>query len=179
MCFVGRQARLKGLDLIFEALMQMTDRNIKIEFTVVTNELKDNFNIPVIDNVNIIWFQEMAKNEVLDLMKKNHIYIMPSRMDSYGLVFIEAMANGCAVIAPNWEAQSDIFDDGDCGILVGTDDSSDIAKAISALQRKELRINYAKKALNKYKNDFAPEVVSRKHYDIFCNVIKSKLNSNE
>jgi glycosyltransferase involved in cell wall biosynthesis len=57
-------------------------------------------------------------------------YIMPSKKEGFGIVFIEAMYYGKPVIAGNTDGSVDALDHGNFGILVNPDDISEITNAI-------------------------------------------------
>ena len=123
--FVGNQARRKGLEKLIEAYRIVKDRNSKaaIQLTIVTNFYDGPVQIPT--GVKVL--SDLPHNEVLQLMRETHLYVQPTLYDSYGLAFLEAIANGCVLIYPNWspareiwagcgEAVDVIFADGYCFI---------------------------------------------------------------
>lgn len=62
-------------------------------------------------------------------------FIMPSKAEGFGLVFIEAAAHGCAVIGGNADGTPDALLNGQLGTLVDPNSRSEIEKAIlTALQ---------------------------------------------
>ena len=85
---------------------------------------------------------------VLDeLMRGAHVFAMISRQESFGLVFVEALAGGCAVLAPRRAAQMDIF--GDCG---------------AEWERK------AEQAMQRYGPKYAPDVVANAFFDALTQI---------
>ena len=59
------------------------------------------------------------------------LYVMPSRKEGFGIVFIEAMYYGLPVIAGNMDGSSDALLHGKLGQLVNPDSVEEIANAIS------------------------------------------------
>ena len=63
-------------------------------------------------------------------------FIMPSRGEGFGIVFLEAMACGVPVVGSTVDGSREALRDGDLGILVDPDDSKGIKQAIlDALKR--------------------------------------------
>ena len=167
--FIGREAYRKGLDILLESYkeIQANYPNNIFELTIVTKDLK--FKEKYLDIENVIWHNEINKQKVLELMHEAQVFVMPSRFESYGLVYIEAMASGCVVIAPNNESQSEILDDGACGILIEPN-TKDLIKAIEIVINKKLRSDLALKAIEKCKKEYSPEIVAKKHEEIFIEI---------
>lgn len=61
------------------------------------------------------------------------IYIMPSKKEGFGLVFIEAMYYGKPVIAGNKDGSADALANGELGLLVDPDEPAAIKKAIEQI----------------------------------------------
>ena len=61
------------------------------------------------------------------------IYVMPSKKEGFGIVFIEAMHYGLPVIAGNKDGSADALCDGKLGILVNPDEQEEINDAIEKI----------------------------------------------
>ncbi len=61
------------------------------------------------------------------------LYVMPSKGEGFGLVYIEAMACAKPVIAASEAATPEVVVDGETGLLVGYGDLSALAQSISSL----------------------------------------------
>ena len=71
-----------------------------------------------------------------ELAEHYHIadcYIMPSKKEGFGIVFIEAMFYGKPVIAGNKDGSADALDNGRFGVLINPDDKEAITRAIKAV----------------------------------------------
>ncbi|UEG49477.1 glycosyltransferase family 4 protein [Ferruginibacter lapsinanis] len=58
------------------------------------------------------------------------VYVMPSKKEGFGIVFIEAMYYGKPVIAGNKDGSVDALNGGEFGLLVNPDDQEEITAAI-------------------------------------------------
>jgi len=65
------------------------------------------------------------------------VFAMPSTGEGFGIVFLEAMACGCPVLAGNCDGSADALADGKLGELVDPVDNSAISSALGRLLRKE------------------------------------------
>ncbi|MDM7948606.1 glycosyltransferase [Hydrogenophaga sp.] len=75
----------------------------------------------------------VGRDAVQSLMRRSHVYCMVPRHESFGLVYVEAMAAGCAVIADDDLPRQEILDGGRCGRLVPARSPLAIADALSGL----------------------------------------------
>ena len=159
MLFVGREARRKGLDILIESY-QLARRKIpSLRLTVVSSMTDGTIKLPS----DVRYFRDLAHADIQKLMRSSHIYAMPSREESYGLVFIEAFAAGAAVIGPNREPQRSLFNHGACGVLI--DDSVDnqvgrLGRAIVKLcDNPSERLSLAKAALQEFNEKYCEHAV--------------------
>ncbi|RVU83409.1 glycosyltransferase [Leucothrix sargassi] len=169
--FVGRAARRKGLDLLLEAFEKNFSNNPQIQLIVVSEMQDGNVSLPDINNITYI--PNAGLEAVQSLMRRSHIFIMPSREESFGIVYIEAMAAGAVPVACNKPQQQHLLLNGEIGKLVESSvaDISQTLKALifdSSTRRdmalkglKSFRDNYYKKsALAKYEQSFKKTVES-------------------
>jgi glycosyltransferase involved in cell wall biosynthesis len=71
--------------------------------------------------------------EKQDLFAATDVFVLPSRIDSFGIVYLEAWASAKAVIGARAGGVPDVIDDGLDGILVPFGDVAELAAAIQAL----------------------------------------------
>jgi glycosyltransferase involved in cell wall biosynthesis len=64
------------------------------------------------------------------------VFVMPSRLEGFGYVFLEALAMGCPVIASKLDGSREAVRNGEWGILVDPADPAELSSAIrSALEK--------------------------------------------
>jgi glycosyltransferase involved in cell wall biosynthesis len=68
--------------------------------------------------------------ELADLYNLCDVYVMPSRKEGFGIVFLEALGCGRPVIAGNADGSVEPLADGQLGLLVDPDDVPAIADAL-------------------------------------------------
>src|SRR3712207_8646872 len=77
-----------------------------------------------------------------DLNAAGQVFCMPSRTDSFGIVYLEAWLNGVPVIGARAGGVPEIIDDGVDGYLVEFGDVAALANRIELLlDRKSTRLN--------------------------------------
>ncbi len=85
-----------------------------------------------LDN-SVIFTGRLENSEVLDEMKKNDIFILPSVGETFGMVYLEAMAAGCITVCTQNDAIDGIIQNGINGFAVRPDSKS-IRKLIEKIQ---------------------------------------------
>jgi len=103
-------------------------------------------------------FNSMTHEEVLKIFKRAQIFAMPSRFESYGLVYLESLAYGCVTVSRDAEPQREMLDYGNAGVLVDHHSASDIAAKLEPLMKDpNLRVTLAQAGLRHYKRAFSQE----------------------
>lgn len=89
------------------------------------------------------------------------IFTLPSwKREAFGIVYLEAMASGLGIVAPNDLARSEIIADG--GILTDVSDSEKYAQAID----QALNLDWKDKAINQAKK-FSWDRVAKEYEEVF------------
>lgn len=163
--FVGGQAIRKGLPSLLEAYRQFCEENrgITTEFHIVSGYTDGKVEMP--QGYNIIEHGKLSHNETQLLFRQCHVFVMVSQRESYGLVYIEAMANGCVIIARDYYPQKEILDTGDIGFFAIPNNVASIKVAIrEVFQLNRIdRITMAEKSLKKFREVYSFEVVKSKY----------------
>lgn len=173
--FCGAQAYRKGLDMLIKAFIKVKD-NIQlppIELHIISALSDGRIDIP--KREDIIYHGALSHSETIEIFKKSHIYAMPSRSESFGLTYIEAMANGLIVIARNYEPQREIINYGECGILTELDSES-IANNINKIINMDVkeRINIVLKARKRFQTQYDYNIVKEKWHNAFIDCYNQK-----
>jgi glycosyltransferase involved in cell wall biosynthesis len=74
----------------------------------------------------------LPSHEVASLYDRHDLFVMPSRMEPFGIVFAEALARGLPCVARNAYAMPEIITPGVSGVLISTDDVNELAATIAA-----------------------------------------------
>jgi glycogen(starch) synthase len=143
--FVGRLESRKGIDILLEVapsiLKQFPDAVLDIvgDDTIPRSDgmtYKDEFlKSKVPDEIlsRIIFHGRAEEKELRGFYKYCDIFVAPSRYESFGLVFLEAMMFGKPVIACNSGGAPEVVTHGITGLLVKPGDTKSLAQALQTL----------------------------------------------
>jgi lipopolysaccharide/colanic/teichoic acid biosynthesis glycosyltransferase len=133
--FIGRFDRQKGLDLLLDAWADPRLNNVHLWLigdATLGNEIK----IPCLPNVHSLGW---IKHEEIDsYIQSFDAIIVPSRWEAFGLVALEAMRNGRAVIASRIGGLQELVIDSVNGILFESGDRDALIKAVTQLDKPRL-----------------------------------------
>jgi glycosyltransferase involved in cell wall biosynthesis len=91
------------------------------------------------------------------------VFVMPSRAEGFGFVFLEAMAYGRPVVAGNRDAAREVLGNGQAGLLVDPGDVPSIASALTrVLVNAELREQLGTAARARAQELFGYDLVRRR-----------------
>lgn len=101
------------------------------------------------------------RKALLEQYRSADLFLLPSRCDSFGFVFLEAMTQGLACIGTRLNAMPEIIGDGEAGYLVEPGDHEGIAEAILDFYRRpETRMEMGRRARERVLDRFTwPRVV--------------------
>ena len=158
--FVGRLVEMKGARYLIEALSRLVDRYPGLPLTIIGDgplrgELVDLAKRHRLDG-QIRFVGNVPNTELPTHLRRALIAIMPSSgQEGLGLVAIEAMGCGCAVVASELPAVRDTVIDGETGLMAKPGDPRDLADKIAMLLgdsalRNRLAANGRQHALDHY-----------------------------
>lgn len=168
--FVGNQAHRKGLDQLlaaFCALPHCTQQRALL--TVISNFDRCHIDIPANDRITVLG--GATSERVMDEMRRAHIFVNVARFETYGVVFLEAMSQGNACLAPDWEVQRELFDDGRAGEVLSCRADSIRASLLRLIEDDQARYALGLAAWTRYQQNYAPAVVARRYAQVFSDVV--------
>ncbi len=138
--FIGRVTRQKGLPVLLRAAQQLhpaaqlvicagqaDTRELEADVSELAERLRAT-------RSGVIWLAGMlAKPEVIQLLSHATVFACPSLYEPLGIVNLEAMACGTAVVASRVGGIPEVVADGETGILTPPGDPAALANAINVL----------------------------------------------
>lgn len=165
--FLGHLEPRKGVDILLNAMLRLKNMNIPLDI-VGRGYMENNYSNFIKKNklINCAIHGFVSEKEKEDLYKKSSIFICPSRYEGFGLVILEAVNKGCAVLASDIPIFRELFSEG----VMFFKDSSDLAEKIKYLIKHPAEIdklrNRGRNLLEKYSEERAA-----KEYVEFMKVI--------
>ncbi len=135
--FIGREWENKGGPIAFDAMLELERLGVNVELIIVGCKPHRKY---AHKNVKVFRYLDKEKNEdrqTLDtLYRSATFFLLPTRMECFGIVFCEANAFGLPVIATDTGGISEIVRSGDNGCLLplsahGVDYAQVILEALS------------------------------------------------
>jgi alpha-maltose-1-phosphate synthase len=144
--FVGRITRQKGVPVLLRAasalipeaqLVLLAGQADTPEQLAEVTELVEGLRA---SRSGVLWIPEMLpKHEVIQLLSHATVFAIPSVYEPLGIVNLEAMACGTAVVGSRTGGIPEVVADGETGLLVPPGDPDQLAAALNALLRDPAR----------------------------------------
>lgn len=162
--FVGYEGKRKGLFDLIRAVEILGDQylqSMNVSLTVVSRDKpSSNLRIP------ITWFRRLSRMRVLDEMRRADIFVLVPKKEAYGLVLLEAMSSGCAVVTDNDAPRSEIL--GDAGRQVQPESPGVLSRELQGLIEDEgERRKLGQLASQRVQQKFSPQVVAKQYEQLF------------
>lgn len=150
--------KVKGFDILMEAWSNIEKKFPEWQLDIAgwggassLNELKDMAKgLRISERINFLGFRK----DIDAVMRESSIFALPSRVEGFGMVLIEAMSQGCACVSfdDGGRQREIIIDDAD-GILLEDRSVESLSKALVMLMenesiRKEVAKNGIRRAYN-------------------------------
>ena len=122
--FVGGNPYRKGLSRLMRAISFLRETNPNLELWVVGTEIPASLR-SLAQRLGLkgglVLYRSVPRATLIRLYEEATIFALPGVTEAFGLVFLEAMACGCPVIAPEDGGAREIIEDGTSGFLIPLD----------------------------------------------------------
>jgi glycosyltransferase involved in cell wall biosynthesis len=179
--FVGRLERIKGADILIEAINKIDGNVPDAEFMLIGDSTPD-FRIKLTARIKEYHLQNkvnlLGKIDYLKLpayYQKASLFVIPSRWDNFPGSCLEAEASGLPIIASSVGGlKEQLVKDGKNGFLVAPENASELAQKMSLLLKNpELRQQMGQESLKIVKN-YQPSCVAEKMVEYYRQIIIKK-----
>ncbi|MBI2853173.1 MAG: glycosyltransferase [Chloroflexi bacterium] len=172
--YVGRFGIEKNLDFLLRSFCQLLSLRPEARLILAGDGPQRQFleqyarSLGVAHSVTFIGF--LPRRDLIDLYKQAGLFVFASKTETQGLVLMEAMMAGAAVVAIGIMGPRDIITSGETGILVG-EDENEFAEACARLLRDDGERQRIGMAARKWARSQSSQVSTRKLLDIYSNCI--------
>jgi len=136
-----------------------------------TLDLFGNGIVPKIEKKNINVRGWVEHDEYLKLLPNYDFLALPSKYETFGLAYVEAMGSGLPVIGTFGPAIPEIVKNNKTGLLVEFGNTEQLAMALGKLANNvKLRIELGKNAWEDVKNRFSPQIVLKKLEEVYKSI---------
>lgn len=158
---------LKGLDILIEAWSRLHDKFPDWHIQILGDggdihlslliELSQKFGVR--DSIDFVGF----KNDPTPFFQKSSIYVLSSRCEGFGMALLEAMSQGCACVACDYNGrQSEIINSTMCGMTCKVNSVDDLTTALEyMLSHSNYRNSIRKSAIERSKSFLLPKVMEQ------------------
>ncbi|MDO7171358.1 glycosyltransferase family 4 protein [Mariniflexile sp. AS56] len=175
--FVGSIEKRKGHDLLLQAVESL-DASIKDKIHIIfLGSSKHNNTRPWLDNLiqitntkdSVTCFDYQDPKKFYDIFD---IFVLPSRLEGFGLVVIEAMMNGCCVLRSNTEGAYDQINHGEDGFIFDNNNYQQLAELLkTSIENIPLRLTIAEKGKEKALNKFTIKAMTQGTLHVYNKII--------
>ena len=170
---IGHIARLdvhKGTVQLLDALQILLENNRPVKVVLLGKPTPDFKKIlddvPDIVKRQCLMFEYLGEEEKKDLLDAMNIFVMPSRVETFGIVYLESWLYKKPVIGAEISATREVISHGNDGFLVKFGDAQGLAEKIMFL------IDHPEVAQKMGENGYHKTICSHV-WDMKCDLIKS------
>lgn len=166
--YVGSIDKNKNVITTISACKKLLSQGYEVKFTVVGDiEIK-------IDELNEKFIQHIPyspKEEIRKYFEESDIFIMPSKYETFGLVYAEALSQGLPVIYTRGQGFDGQIPDGEVGYSVRYDDVDEITEKIILIYN---NYNTYSAKIKNYIHKFDWENITDNYKKIYENIINNR-----
>jgi glycosyltransferase involved in cell wall biosynthesis len=170
--YVGSLSWTKGIDILIRAVARVRSDlpGMRLHLVGPTTSFSE--------EIRLLIRKEGVEKEVLfhnyvphSILPRYYgsadICIFPSRLESFGLVILEAMASGAPIVASNIPSFREILSDGESGLLFESGNDEALSKAISTLVGDPLLRKRVCQAALQVARKYSWENIAQRYLDLY------------
>jgi glycosyltransferase involved in cell wall biosynthesis len=172
-CCIARHVKQKSLDFLILSFAEFTKKNPNSKLLLVGNGPERN-NLIKIAKENkvykkIIWIK--FSENIKDLLKISNVFVLPSKYEGFGMVFLEAMLTNTPVISTNISAIPEVIENNYNGILIEPDNIKQMVSALNNIQDKKLIKKFSINSKKLLSNKFNLEAMYKKTNNVYYSIL--------
>ena len=173
--FVGRLEPRKGFDVLMKAIPIVLKENNDVHFDICGDGEVTKTSASKEFSQNITFHGYKPREELEKLYEDSDIFVAPSRYESFGIIYLEAMKYGKPVVACNSGGTPEVVKDGETGILISPGDHRSLANAMLKLSKdKSLRLKMGIAGRNIIEEKFSLPNLIESTINFYCQTVDRK-----
>jgi glycosyltransferase involved in cell wall biosynthesis/GT2 family glycosyltransferase len=183
--FVGRLEKRKGIDVLLEIIPRLCAVNSDLTFDIVGDDTiptsdgknyKDEFakSYPDLVGTKVCFHGKIQDEQLRAFYAACDIFVAPSRFESFGLIYIEAMMFSKPVVACATGGVPEIVVDGKTGTLAKPGDADSLFQSIKYLiENKKVRMDNGLRGRQRYEELFTDQHMALTNLEMYYNCLKN------
>ena len=189
--FVGRLEKRKGIDVLLEIIPRLCAKYPHLHFDIVGDDAIPMENGETYRKIfeglhaNLLGLQVQFHGKLSDEQLKAKyaacdIFVAPSRFESFGLIFLEAMIFAKPVVACVGGGTSEIVLDGKTGLLAEPGNAESLYQAVERLINNEaLRVQLGREGRRRYEELFSDREMARNSLKLYYGCLSAQGSTSE
>lgn len=164
--FVGKDFHTKAGEVVVEAVRRLrADYDPRITLTVAGPTA---WPMPGSPPEGVAFVGRVPVGRVRELFTESDLFVLPSRLEGFGIVFVEALAHGLPCVGRDACAMPEIIEPGRNGALVNDDDPERLAKAVAETLVDDEIYAYCERSREAVVSDFSWDRAARDALAAVC-----------
>lgn len=173
---IGSLAYGKGHDLLLNAFSRLIKKGINVKLIIVgggsDKEKLQQATKELGINQSVKFVGELLRGEVLELLSTQaNAFVLSSRAETFGVVFVEALAIGLPVIGTRCGGPENVIND-KVGYLIDNENVDELAEAMLTLYARKQYWYEQRENIKSYcKENFSASVVMQKYHELYSEIL--------
>jgi len=170
--YVGRLVPQKNVDMLIRAFSTLEAES---EMVILGDGSEYQKLKKMADSSKIKFLGRLGSYEdTIREIKKSSILVLPSRRENFGIVPLEAMRCGTAVISTNTEGPRDYIRSGENGFLTGIGGEKELVEKIDLLLNDKKMLERIKRNGRKTAEEYDWDMIIKKIADVYNEIIEKR-----
>ena len=172
---VAQIIKRKNIPMLQEAILLLKNQGWDVSLKVIGKPVNQKEYKKIIADPNTEFIRPVPKEKLIDYYRQADIFVLPSKRETFGLVYAEAMSQGLPVVYSRGEGFDEQFEEGEVGFSVSNTNKKELAEKIILCVTNYRKLS--EKAVE-YVDKFNWNSICEKYRDIYDDIIR-RGNVNE
>lgn len=130
--YVGEVNTNKNVTTTLKACKILEGKGYKPKLTIVGRISEEQYEW-IKNDALVEYHPQSPKEKVIEYLRENEIFVMPSLKETFGLVYVEALSQGLPIIYSKGQGVDGYFKEGYVGYHVNSNDANELAEAVEKI----------------------------------------------